>query len=63
MHRIVTVLVVCVAVGIAASAMAEETYPVHPDSVQKQNVPPGQVEGPFVWRSEIDPGTVRDYWI
>jgi sugar lactone lactonase YvrE/enterochelin esterase-like enzyme len=42
---------------------ADDEYPEHPDSVVQDGVPQGKVEGPFEWRSEIYPGTVRNYWI
>jgi len=41
----------------------EESYPEHPDSLVQDGVPQGKVEGPFTFKSEIFPGTVRDYWI
>jgi len=44
------------------SALADEPdYPEHPDSVVKENVPKGELLGPFQWTSKIFPGTVRDY--
>ncbi|MFT4556498.1 MAG: gluconolactonase, partial [Planctomycetaceae bacterium] len=46
------------AVGVAA-----EEYPVHPDSIPQDGVPKGEIKGPFEWRSEIFPGTVRQYAI
>jgi sugar lactone lactonase YvrE/enterochelin esterase-like enzyme len=39
----------------------EENYPAHPDSLVKPGVPQGKLEGPFVWKSEIYPGTERNY--
>jgi len=41
----------------------EESYPEHPDSIAQEGVPQGKVEGPISFKSEIFPGTVRDYWI
>ena len=35
--------------------------PLHPDSLPQQGVPQGKVLGPFEWRSQIFPGTVRQY--
>ena len=43
--------------------MAQESYPRHPDSLKQEGVPEGKVEGPFTWKSEIFPGTERQYWI
>ncbi len=45
------------------SLQADDEYPVHPDSVVQDGVPQGRIEGPIEWRSEIYPGTVRNYWI
>lgn len=45
------------------AAIAQDSYPEHPDSVRQDGVPEGKIEGPFEWRSEIYPGTVRNYWV
>ncbi|QGJ70763.1 Enterochelin esterase/Sugar lactone lactonase YvrE [Planctomycetales bacterium 10988] len=50
-------------VMIAAPAQAEEAYEIHPDSQVQEGVPQGEILGPFTWKSEIFPGTVRDYWL
>ena len=47
----------------ASSLLAQESYPDHPDSLPQEGVPKGKIEGPFQWKSNIFPGTVRDYWI
>ena len=39
----------------------EESYPVPPEAVPRENVPKGRIEGPFEFRSAIFPGTVREY--
>jgi hypothetical protein len=44
-------------------AQEKESYPDHPDSMQKQGVPIGEVKGPFSFKSDIFPGTVRNYWV
>ena len=31
------------------------------DSLVQAGVPQGEIKGPFQWKSEIFPGTVRDY--
>lgn len=41
----------------------EESYPPHPDSQKKAGVPTGHIQGPFQFKSDIFPGTVRDYWV
>ena len=40
---------------------AQDSYPPHPDTLEKPGTPKGEVLGPFEWRSDIYPGTVRDY--
>jgi gluconolactonase len=40
-----------------------EEYPVHPDSVQKPNVPEGKIEQGVFDQSKLYPGTTRDYWV
>jgi gluconolactonase len=47
----------------ASDTVAAEEYPVHPDSKPQDGVPKGEIKGPFEWRSEIFPGTVREYAI
>lgn len=39
----------------------EEKYPEHPDSIRREGVPQGKIEGPFQWKSNIYPGTERNY--
>lgn len=41
----------------------QEDYPTHPDSVAREDVPTGQIEGPFEHVSKIFPGTTRNYWL
>ncbi len=44
-------------------ARAQENYPVHPDSLQRDTVPAGKViDGKFD-QSQVFPGTQREYWI
>lgn len=51
-------------VFLCATVVAQEKYPVHPDSVSKPGVPEGKIEGPFDFRSsQIFPGTQRQYWL
>ena len=33
------------------------------DSQRQDGVPEGEIKGPFEWKSEIFPGTVRNYWV
>ena len=48
---------------LAASTFAATEYPLTEDSKPQPGVPKGEVKGPFEWRSEIYPGTVREYWL
>lgn len=41
----------------------EENYPVPPEAETQEGVPRGRIEGPFEFRSQIYPGTVRNYWV
>lgn len=45
---------------VNAVAQQQEAAP-HPDTLPQEGVPQGEVLGPFEWRSEIYPGTVRQY--
>lgn len=47
----------------AGSVFGQESYELSPDSMPQEGVPQGEVKGPFHWKSEIFPGTERDYWI
>ncbi len=57
------------AVAIAAaetvvpSKRSAGEYPPGPDSLPQAGVPAGKLEGPFVFRSAILAGTVRQYWV
>jgi len=42
---------------------ADESYPEHPDSLQKEHVPQGRVLQSSFANSKIFPGTSRDYWV
>jgi sugar lactone lactonase YvrE/enterochelin esterase-like enzyme len=66
MKRITRLLIALSAGGLicaAAIATAQTDHPLDPDSLPQEGVPQGQVKGPFTWKSEIFPGTVRQYWI
>jgi len=41
----------------------QEDYPKPPEAEVREGVPQGKIEGPFEFRSEIYPGTVREYWV
>jgi hypothetical protein len=38
-------------------------YKLGPDSLPREGVPRGKLEGPFLFRSQIFSNTVREYWI
>src|SRR5262245_53671499 len=47
----------------ATAAIGADDYTLGPDSMPREGVPKGRVEGPFVWKSKIFPGTIRQYWV
>ena len=49
--------------GQAAATRKPGDYPLGPDSLEQPGVPKGRLEGPLVFRSQIIPGTVRQYWV
>lgn len=50
--------------GRMASAMPqEEQYAIPPEAQKQEGVPEGKIEGPFDLKSEIFPGTQRQYWV
>ena len=46
----------------ATAAFAADTYPLPPEAMPKDGVPKGTVTK-ATWKSEVFPGTVRDYWV
>ena len=62
----VNTLRILLAAGALAAATplvpAADDYQLGPDSFPKDGVPRGTVTK-HEWRSEIFPGTVRDYWV
>ena len=71
MRRRFAILVValCAAATVASSAFEQTPprkpgdYPLTLDSLPQDGVPKGRLEGPFEFRSQIIPNTVRRYWI
>ncbi|MFM7073970.1 MAG: alpha/beta hydrolase, partial [Planctomycetota bacterium] len=49
--------------GLVRVARAADDYPLGPDSQRRDGVPRGVISPPQTLRSEIFPGTVRDFWI
>lgn len=50
-------------VSLATHSLADDQYPLGPDSQIQDGVPQGKIVGPISWTSNVFPGTVRDYWI
>ncbi|MFN9719054.1 MAG: SMP-30/gluconolactonase/LRE family protein [Planctomycetota bacterium] len=46
-----------------AAAQGRDEYPRPPEAEVRTGVPQGKVEGPFEFRSQIFPGTVREFWV
>ncbi len=65
-QRIACVLLLSLHASLQTATMGqnrEPEYPVHPDSLQKPDVPEGQVTAGKFSASKLYPGTIRDYWI
>jgi enterochelin esterase-like enzyme len=43
-------------------AFAKDDYQLGPDSMEQPGVPQGKITK-YTWKSEVFPGTVRDYWV
>lgn len=48
---------------VIGSASAKDDYKLGPDSLKQPGVPEGKVTQMPAWKSDIFPGTVRDWWI
>lgn len=59
MFRLLALTLAC---GFATAAFAADTYPLPPEATPKEGVPKGTVTK-ATWKSEVFPGTVRDYWV
>lgn len=46
-----------------AKATPKVTYKLGPDSLPRDGVPKGRLEGPFEFHSKVFDGTVRQYWV
>src|ERR1700730_5877499 len=58
-HSRLSLFVLLISIGSAAAA---EDYQRSPDSQEQPDVPKGKVTQ-HTWKSQIFPGTVRDYWV
>ena len=61
--RRLTILMLSLLVPLSDARAQQEEYPKPPEAEIKAGVPTGKIEGPFEFRSEIFPGTVREYWV
>jgi enterochelin esterase family protein len=59
LHHLVAFFLLLAAASLAPAA---DDYKLGPDSMEHPDVPKGKV-AKFTWKSEIFPGTVRDYWV
>ena len=58
-----SVLALTVFIATFSFAAAQESYKLGPDSMRQAGVPEGKVTQMPAWKSDIFPGTVRDWWI
>ena len=49
--------------SVPLTASAADDYTLGPDSMPREGVPKGRIEGPLVFKSRIFANTVRQYWI
>lgn len=68
LSALIVVVAPAVVMGQAATPQATVErkpgdYPLGPDSLPKDGVPKGRLEGPFEFRSQVLAGTVRRYWL
>ena len=56
-------LLPCLLIFITSTLVAQENYPVDPDSLRQEGVPVGTVTKHRWESTAFFPGTVRDYWI
>ncbi len=58
-----SILTLLVFAGTSLFAAAQESYKLGSDSMRHEGVPEGKVTQVPAWKSDIFPGTVRDWWI
>jgi len=67
MKRTANLLLALSLIGLAltgrSAAAEEEKYKLDPASLPQEGVPQGEIHGPIQWKSDIFPGTLRDYWV
>jgi enterochelin esterase family protein len=60
---IASALVIPMALAVVLAAPPDAAYRLGPDSEPHEGVPQGSLVGPTVLRSEVYPGTTRNYWV
>lgn len=63
LSRTIAIALLMTAVAAPRLRAQEESYPEHPDTAVQAGVPQGKIEGPISFKSNIFPGTLRDYWV
>lgn len=63
--KITTLLIsiICLIYFFPLSGISQETYPIPEDAQTQAGVPQGDIKGPFTIKSNIFPGTEREYWL
>src|SRR5262245_51331616 len=56
-------LAAALVLAFASALIAQNEYPLTADSQPQEGVPQGDVLGPFEWKSQVYPGTLRNYWL
>ena len=56
-------VLVCLLLAVDTAVAQPESYPTPPEAIEKEDVPKGKMDGPHEFRSELFPGTVREYWV
>ena len=62
-HRWMLVWLPVALLMMTAPLAAQNEPNLSEDSKEHEGVPKGEILGPFEWKSEIFPGTVRNYWL
>ncbi len=55
--------IVCSILFFPFLGICQETYPIPEDAQPQEGVPQGDIMGPFTLKSDIFPGTEREYWL
>lgn len=63
MNRPLFLSVILILQTAATTNAQQEVYPTPPEAMVQTGVPQGVIHGPFEFRSNIFPGTVREYWV